>query len=536
MKSPDEVETSRNGLDEDEINASIEALARSGRRRARLARIIIVLVAIPLLVGFALFMVDVAYPEVGKYARGVLSGEKDFVGQNKYTPAHPMSAAQFQDAIDMAQVHGDLMTAWLVSKSREQPGETSERTLKHFETLRDAVSGDPNLSKIVAELGELVHSGVSEENFDRLSYMVWSWNEYLRQQSQPYYFETTVLTGREEPMVYVKNYSVVTELPFSLTVGEAKTEADRRVNGLITRRSDRTNVVENYLCRATSATQRPLWIVDTAQRDGAEYIWPILAEANDPTLAAAQRGFAPAIRRQAEEMLSPAAIDTLTRTAPARHQLLQTVAAINERACQDFYISDIPQITYSLAELERLARFASDAACPRIRLDEVHALADSAKILIPETHALEGALAELAAWTIRPHLVHEVRHYFDATRPFAPLRPLRCPGCKTPMGIAQNVELHAYLAAIAYSDAPVMGAYLACRVASTSQTSHKFALAPLIQKLIKNENCADGPIADASADALQAAAIQAERELFGHAESIQAQAAWPRSLASYADQ
>lgn len=517
----------------------LEALARQTRRRRVVAWLLGVVLGIPLLAVAAVFVADVVYPGAGQYARGVLRGELNILGQYKYSPAHAVSAEEFARAVDVEAVHAELLPNWLVARSYDGDAPPSARTSEAFQQLQDAVRADLNLAEIVTQFGLTIQGGALWEEANRVRYLAWAWNDYLRQQQQPYYFETVLMARPDGAMAYVKNYRVAEQVTFSLLKSADAKDADnadllQSVDALLAHRVDDTNVVENYLCRATDAAHRPLWVIDTAARDAAQLVWPMLAAQNDDSLGPVSRAFAPAIRNEASQMLSAQARTLLEETAPVRHQLLQVVDAVNARTCNDFSISYTPLLGYESDRLENLWRLVSrrdDDPCPKLTAAELETLIDASDTLLARQTALLEALGELSAWVARPHLVHEARHFFDATRPFAEFVPRMCTRCTPALDPAATRELRAYLAAVAYSDAPVVATFLGCRVAAETQTFHRLALAPFARQLTGSEDCSAASISeDSPAVTLREAARAAQVEWMGSEDPIRPDSPWPTSL------
>lgn len=131
---------------------------------------------------------------------------------------------------------------------------------------------------------------------------------------------------------------------------------------------------------------------------------------------------------------------------------------------------------------------------PRHHPRELKTLIDSSDELEMRRDEIRTALQELAAWIIRPRLVHEVRHRTDEEHHYAREIPLGCPGCASLMAPRDQAELSGYLAGVAYSDAPAAGLFRACWVNATSNTYHKRAIEPLVTELAKGQNCEKGPV------------------------------------------
>jgi hypothetical protein len=506
----------------DDADESLAALERSGRRRSRVVTLFIVVAVIVFLGVGAVLVAEVVYPGIGQYARGLIAGENDVFGEPTYSPEHEVSAQELAEAVDLDKVHGELLPNWLAALSYDEAGVPSKRSVERFEALAQAVEADANLHDIVVELGELMHSKEATEQADRILYLTFAWNDYLRQKDQPYHFEANMVRRQQGPMLYTKNYGLDAEIEFGLD--------DDRYTGLLASRIDSTNVVENYLCRATKDGDRPMWIVDTSASEATEHVWPMLASTNDATLEPVQRGFAEAIRKEAKGVLSNEAFAILKETAPLRHQMLEAVEAINARECNDFRFSFKPLIAYDSGRLVRLqsrAQSLEHHSCPPITPEELRTIIDTSDTLtIARRDAgLEDALGELTAWIARPRLVHEVRHRADEERHMARTLPMSCPGCQERLPADTAAELSGYLAGVAYTNAPVAGLFRACWVHATTRTYHADAIEPLVSELTSGQTCENGPVKD-----VQKKAAKADVVLFDRDEPIDVIGDWPKSV------
>lgn len=504
---------------DDNLNDSLEELEKEGRRRKLMARIVGVVVGVPLLIGFAIFMGDVAYPGVGDSVRKIIAGEQDIFGNRYYSPSHEVSDAQFAK-VDLERVHSDLLPLWLSAHSYDSLGEPSERTQARYDELLAAVEPDANLHELVGELGDLLLSEEALEESDRILYLTWAWGDYLRQRDQPYHLEANMVIREDSAMLYTKNYALADELRFEVD--------DEEYEALLAHRIDRTNVVENYLCRNTDSQHRPLWIVDTSAEEAADVVWPMLSPVNDDTLEPLEAAFAELIREEAAEHLSEEALGLLDETAPTRHRMLRTRKAINDRDCNDFRFSYTPRLAFDVSRLGRLWSRASrseEAACPSITAGELRTLIDTSEALEARREDLTPALEELTAFASRPRLLHEVRHYRDDIRYVSRDVVMPCPGCDRSMRAPSRGELSAYLAGVAYSGAPALGMYRICHVNTNSRTYHKHAISPLVSRLAAGQDCLSGPV-----DGLEEQAREADVEFFDRDSPIELVSQWPDRL------
>ena len=506
----------------DEADDSLEALERAGRRRKVVGKIEAGMVGAVALVALLGVLAEIAYPGVGQHIRKVVSGQVDVFGNRVYEPEHDVSADTLANEVNLERVHTELLPRWLARLSHDAPGQgaVSEATKERYDKLLEALEGDSNLHAIASELGERLHAETVAEHTDRILYLMWAWNDYLRQQGQPYHVEANILRRQRGPMLYTKNYGLAVKMSFEL--GEDSYHAQ------LANRIDATNVVENYLCRATEADERVIWIADTSAREATNRIWPMLAAENDATLDPVAKAFAPAVRRELEAAMSAQSWDVLSHTAPARHKLLGAVEAVNERTCNKFRISFKPLVAYDLHRLDRLwdrAAPKDTGGCPDITVEELKTLAVSSKTLRARRETLRSAIEELAALVMRPRVVHEVRHKADDARHFARDFAMDCPGCDRRLGADERAELSGYLAGITSSGVPTVGLYRACWVATNSRTYHARATDPLVDPLTREADCKQGP-----AKGLVDKASALDNRLFERSDTLELVSKWPKTV------
>lgn len=448
-------ETSRDAghVPDDEFEASMEAFEASGRRRNRIAKVIAVVVGIPLVLASGFVLLEVFSPQVLDQAALVVAGERDLSGNRRYSPPHDVDSETLADEVDLERVHRELLVDWLVLYSHDDDGEPSQRTLDAYDALLEAIEPDPNLHELASEIGEILHDGEAYEESDRLVYLAWAWNDYLRQKDQPFVLDRQLIHRSDRSLFYVKSYRLDDEIEVDVN-GESHPAA-------FADRIDRSNVVEHYMCRGTSAQARPLHIRDMSRREHVPGLWLALS-ADDESKGPLERAFSEKLREEAERHLSQETLDVLDEYAPRSDQ-----------------------------SIDAFARRADEG--------DMHG------------REFDRAIEELTDLVGRSWLLHEVRHRLDDQSRLA----TSCPGCGPSFDRASpevRRELSAYTTGVAHSGAPAVALYAICTGRDTMPQSHLDATAPIIERLAAEGDCAKGPIDDLSTQATRLEEVLLERD------------------------
>ena len=138
------------------------------------------------------------------------------------------------------------------------------------------------------------------------------------------------------------------------------------------------------------------------------------------------------------------------------------------------------QPIYSTANT--LKRSVSQTAeCPAVYEVEYTAIRDFER-MARSTEGLEEALEELIAWAMRSIAMHEARHVIDAEQMGGLLEPVPCSECEG-LEVREVVELSAYTAEFAWTDAPATATYQACMAVGSRGGSHRGAIIHLFEQI-----------------------------------------------------
>ncbi|HYD54301.1 MAG TPA: hypothetical protein VEA99_16820 [Gemmatimonadaceae bacterium] len=455
-------------------------------------------------------------PGVQAWARG----ELDWRGRRTYVAEHPPALEQ----VDLTRVHAELLPRWLIAQGKQAAGEDVAAEPAAFAELRAAVAPDANLAALLDELHELSAPSRLGEAPRRALYLTWAWSHYLDRHGAPFLVLGNVRARDFGPLLTATIHRVHADV--AVAVGEA----EHRVR--ITSRVDGTNLREAYL--GAAGHDDAVVVVDRLRDFTLDEVWPLL----DPWLelrSPVQRSFAAAIRAEVSARLSPVAVRRLENTATVRSSIAEVVRGIEARRrdCDSgLRIDSVPWYGLPPVRLTRLAVAAEHHAereCPGITAAEVQVLARATEALEADV-MLETALEELVALTAEHVAIHEARHLADAEHADGFDEPLPCAPCSEAMGITARAELSGYLASLAWSPAPALALYQACRSLAPDQGKplepgepHREAL-DLLQRRI-GLVCAKGP-----PEELQALARHLEVEMLGRSDAIALPESFPRRL------
>lgn len=460
-------------------------------------------------------------PGVRAWARG----EVDWQGRRSYVAEHPPAL----ERVDLPRVHAELLPRWLVAQGKRAAGEGAEAESAAFAELRAAVEPDGNLAALLDELHELSPPSRLGESPRRALYLTWAWSHYLDRHGAPFLVLGSVRAHGFGPLLSATIHRVLADV--EVPVGTAA----HRVR--ITARIDGTNLREVYL--GAAGHDDAIVVADRLRDFALDEVWPLL----DPLVelrTAAARSFAAPIRAEAEARLSPQAMERLRDTAAARATMMEVVRGIEvrRRDCDGgLRVDAIAWDGLSPARLARLAEVAERHAerdCPGITADEVQLLARASEALHADA-SLAAALEELVALTAEHVSIHEARHLADAARHGGLDEPLPCASCSEAMDAGARAELSGYLASFAWSPAPALALYQACRSLGADQGKplvsgepHREALTLLQRRM--GTVCAKGPPHE-----LPALARHLEQEMLGRSEPIVLPESFPRRLPLGAD-
>ena len=480
-----------------------------------------------LVIGFALaaLMLVAGRVTYGCHRHSVdayLRDEITLGGTPRFDPPHPIDPAALA-RIDLERVHAELFPDWTIAASRPDRGGAAERERTAFIDLRVAVEADPNLGALLDELRQHVLSGEHAARGLRMIYLTWAWSHYLDQQGKPYILDGNVIVGARN-LYYAKSYRVLGDS--AARVGQASYRL-RLLN-----RIDQTNVIEQYLGQARPHREGALVVIDRTRDFAIEHVWPLLDEDNEGWLRPIDFAFAAGVRAEARAQLPAVALALLRATARDRELLVRTRRFMHARRdCgSDLIVNWIPLDGFSEEDADWFTRVAArdtDRPCPRVKQEEARQLVEaSARLRAAE--GLGDAVGALVAWLARDVALHEARHVADFALARAHERPLPCRGCLEETPRQTRAELSAYLASLAWSEAPTLSFYQACRAVARERGPHHEALAFVLAKL--DQRCESGPPAD-----LTARARALELELFGRSDEITLPDDFPETLPLHDD-
>jgi hypothetical protein len=455
-------------------------------------------------------------PGVREWARG----ELDWRGRRTYEAEHPPALEQ----VDLPRVHAELLPRWLIAQGKRAAGEGGEAEVAAFAELRAAVAPDANLAALLDELHELSPPSRLGESPRRALYLTWAWSHYLDRHDAPFLVLGSVRAQGFGPLLTATIHHVHADVAVAVGMAEHRVRITSRIDG--------TNIREAYL--GAAGHDDALVVVDRLRDFVIDEIWPLLDPLHE-LRSVVQRNFAASIRAEAGARLSPVALRRLENTAAARASIAEVVRGIEARRrdCDSgLRLDHVPWDGLAPESLVRLAEAADrhvEGDCPGITAAEVQALARATEALQADI-MLEAALEELVALTAEHVAIHEARHLADAEHADGFDEPLPCAPCSEAMGITARAELSGYLASLAWSSAPALALYQACRSLGPDQGKprkrgepHREAL-DLLQRRI-GLVCAKGP-----PEGLQSLARHLEQEMLGRSDPIALPESFPLQL------
>jgi hypothetical protein len=173
-----------------------------------------------------------------------------------------------------------------------------------------------------------------------------------------------------------------------------------------------------------------------------------------------------------------------------------------------------------LDEWRSVASSAGTGICPAITYGELDVLRD-ASWAIAHTAGVREAVHTLSAFAARAVAIHEARHVLDFDA------KLTCSDCPSWASESVLLETSAFLASLAWGDAPAVAAFELCELVNESDSMMYRRAAWIITERVLPGGCEGGPPAD-----LRERAAALEHELFGRSERIELPADFPAQLRS----
>ncbi len=467
------------------------------QRRRTLLPLGFPLIALVLLL--TLLMADRWGDRLGEWWRG----ERAWTGERRFDPVVAPDPAALA-SVEWARLHEELLPRWSL-RSGWGRDRTEER--ESFAVAFTEVSRDPNLALLLGGLREAAQTDPAGQT-QRIDYLVWAWNGYLRQLGVPWYLDWSVQAGSKRNGLIIQSYAIRSRTTFEI--------GERTYPLLVLERADHLNVDDAAMGRTGIRDSVAQVLLGAVRQHAQLRVWPLLhglsSHATDT-----DGQFAQAISSEIQKALSPKHFEVLARTAPSFRALLMMRDGIRERrGCENRFRLNRPPVggypEEFRAELIRVAEFVEAWSCPPITLDEAATIELESSALAKEPD-LEPALVALTAHLIRGVALHEARHVADAAKSAAFERRLVCPGCPVEMGIKPRAEVSAYLASFADELTGASSLHQACRVASGSN-ANATALGYLLPRLMPG-GCTAGPPPD-----LADRDRRLELELFNRSERI----------------
>lgn len=423
----------------------------------------------------------------------------------RHRPEHPPHL----DEVDLEAVHGPLLTDWVIATGHDD----SDARAAAEAAMRSAIAADANLAALFDELVSLTEARrlADARHRERALWLTRAWNQYLDDNGQPYLLDAHVRRAAR-PSYVAMAYRVRAD-------GRGTVDGDEHRVRLL-ERVDTLNLRELYTGYASSSVDGALVLSDRTRQFAEDRLWPALADEVAPTSSPTAvvrhwRALGPALLAAAERGLSEATLAMLRDTAGARAEGLAIAEAVQARRdCgSEFILRPLPWNGFEPDALDRLERWVETGPCPSLTAEELAGLRRASTALrAPEVAAtLPSALAELAAWRSRGVAIHELRHVADDVD-LDDDDDLACAICPASAGTVVRAELAAYLAELAWSEAPAVAFFDACLVAEADQTAHAEAIAILFD--------AAGWSCKAVPDDVSTRARELEQAAFGRSEEI----------------
>jgi hypothetical protein len=428
-----------------------------------------------------------------------------------FRPAYPRDPVLLA-SVDMAKVHGQLLPAWFISlqHSPHSIGRTAAEGA--FRALRDEAGKDPNLGLLLDLLRDQLMAGTYDFRGD-VRALFKGWNDYLAQASVPFRLEHHVERTQRGPLVHVRSYRVLAEVPM------LERGSDRHV--LLLARQDHTNLVEAFLGQTSLEPGTALIIVDRVAEYAVDQLWPLFAQPK----ATSESELASKVRDEALRAVGAPVAEILARTYEVHRTLQSEVAALsNRKGCgSGVIIERVPWDGLSertMALVNRVAHKNERRHCPKVTMQDAARVSTISREL-REHGELESALGTLTGWLTRAVAAHELRHLDDDAATPEDRVKAPCRDCPAWFDYSTRAEVAAYLASFASPGLGYVALLQACGNAAERRGSHSIALEYILQQLLTS-GCT-GPIPDD----FYARAATLRSLLTGRSERVELPAALP---------
>lgn len=399
-----------------------------------------------------------------------------------FRPAYPLDAVVLS-TIDMARVHGQLLPTWIMSLQHHPYSIGRLDAERAFRSLHDEAGKDPNLGFLLNQLHEQLMAGTFDF-YGELQALFKGWNDYLAQAGVPFRLEHHVERTQRGPVVHVRSYRIVAEVPVFDQL------SNRRV--LLLTRQDRTNLVEAFLGQTSAERGTALVITDRVAEYAIEQLWPLFA----PHDSTREPELVDRVRSEAAQALGEPVAEILARTYAVHHTLKTAVSSLaNRRGCgSGVVIERVPWDGLSdrtLAMVHRVARKNETRGCTRLTPRDAERV-DTISQELRGHPELEMALGTLAGWLTRAVATHESRHLADNESLPEDRTKAPCRDCPAWFDYTTRAEVAAYLASFASVGIGYVALFQACGNDVDRRGAHSTALEYILPKLLTS-GC-EGPI------------------------------------------
>ncbi|HAN30574.1 MAG TPA: hypothetical protein DCQ06_03160, partial [Myxococcales bacterium] len=352
--------------------------------------------------------------------------------------------------VDLARVHGELLTNWVVARN-DDPIEAEAAK----ETMLEALDSSPPLTQLFETLHEL--SAPDEglwERHDLLLDTIEAWNNILRRSEAPWWLDSNVMVGQGQTQFYVKTYHV--QGTMVLKVGQ------QRVVTRLLARADSLNVLEFAMGHASPERDHASVLLHRIEDHATDVVWPALAS----TVTEDDSSLRSYVRREIKTALSPAQWQALSSTSEARKVLKDIVMRVDQRRkCGARLVLRIKTLDGFAMEtirwLRGVAARESQFECPAISLREVHEL-DKASRVLRRASGVREAIDTMLVWLARGVAIHEARHIADQRQSRGLERKMDCEHCPESFGVRTRAELSAWVAELSWVPSPFATLLHAC--------------------------------------------------------------------------
>ncbi|MBX2798359.1 MAG: hypothetical protein KTR31_11835 [Myxococcales bacterium] len=350
--------------------------------------------------------------------------------------------------VDLEKVHTELVPNWVVAVGGVKQ--------LHWDRLSREAGRDKNLGALLDRMALLMDADPVLNAMELLA-LVRAWNDYLEKGGHPWRLAGEVVVGEGGGTWRLKSYRVLME-DGRVTVGE------RTFGASVRRRVDATSLVDGWMGHVHSHEEGVVILLDRVTSFALDRVWPMLDPVLDGELDALQQTFAPAVRAEVAEVLSPEALTALRNTAEDRMWLIRAAASVHSRhRCgSQFLISRVPWNGMSPRDQATLQQYAAgkdDHPCPDVTQAEALVFMTRSHHLRREPGVRE-ALGRLVAWVASAVAVHEARHAADVAEVGDGQLP--CLGCPDDTTRVAVLEGSAYVASFAHAGSAAVSLFQAC--------------------------------------------------------------------------